>query len=86
MVFKKSYIWIVVGLVLTGVLIFLTHPLWCSHDYEVVRETGASCTHPGEVLSECRLCGKDKTETIEALGHSMRYETTEMEEVGESIY
>ncbi len=40
----------------------------CDHKWEVIENT-INCLTPGEKISQCILCGEEKTETSDALGH-----------------
>ncbi len=46
-------------------------PTVCTHSWEVVSSTNATCTTNGVKDSKCGKCGATMTETIPATGHSM---------------
>lgn len=82
----KRIIWGIVFLIGICAIVLLSHPLWCAHDFQPVNEIEATCKKSGTVYYECVLCYKEKEETTEPLGHDMRYDGVELEEVGESVY
>lgn len=82
----KRCVLIAVILVMVGIIVLLSHQLWCNHDFEVSYKKDATCIHSGEIGYECRFCGKSDVEPIEPLDHNMRYDSTELEEVGNSLY
>ncbi|MDE7302988.1 MAG: cadherin-like beta sandwich domain-containing protein [Oscillospiraceae bacterium] len=52
--------------------------LACVHDYQIneAGSTPAACTAAGENLYVCSICGGEKTETVNALGHDKNSEWT----------
>ena len=48
-----------------------TTPAPCSHNWEIVSSTAATCTVDGSKSSRCTLCGATLNETVSATGHSM---------------
>lgn len=68
---------------------FTSPGTYCDHEYYVVSEDPATCEEKGTVSYHCDLCGYDRTEKIDALGHDMsevsRKEPTEDAE-GEIVY
>ena len=52
--------------------------LACQHDYviDAAKSTPATCTNEGEDVSVCCICGKEKQETVAALGHDWSAEWT----------
>lgn len=68
---------------------FTSPGTYCDHQYYVVSEDPATCEEKGTVSYHCDLCGYDRTEKIDALGHDMsevsRKEPTEDAE-GEIVY
>ena len=45
-----------------------TTPAPCSHNWEIVRSTAATCTADGSKSSRCTLCGATLNETVSATG------------------
>lgn len=43
----------------------------CDHEYELVESVEAKCEEDGYEKYRCSLCGYEKTEEMEALGHEM---------------
>lgn len=43
----------------------------CDHKYELVESEAATCEADGFEKYHCDLCGLDKTETVDKLGHDM---------------
>lgn len=48
----------------------------CVHEYEAVHKTDATCTKEGELVYICKDCGKEKTKSIPAKGHTPGAEPT----------
>lgn len=44
---------------------------YCNHEYILVEAEPADCESGGFETYQCSLCGKNKTEKIEKLGHNM---------------
>ena len=42
----------------------------CNHDYKVISTVAATCEAGGSTTYKCSLCGEEKSETVNALGHS----------------
>ena len=42
----------------------------CKHDYKVISTVAATCEAGGSTTYKCSLCGEEKNETVNALGHS----------------
>ena len=56
--------------------------LACDHDYgepDSAKSTPATCTDAGENVYVCSICGGEKTETVNALGHDKNSEWTVVE-------
>ena len=41
----------------------------CSHQWQLVKSTEPTCTKAGKKTWQCSLCGKQKKESVKALGH-----------------
>lgn len=61
------------GLFVVSVLVgaFSDPATYCNHEYILVEAEPADCESGGFETYQCSLCGKNKTEKIEKLGHNM---------------
>lgn len=61
------------GLFVVSVLVgtFSDSATYCNHEYILVETEPADCESGGFKTYQCSLCGKNKTEKIEKLGHNM---------------
>ena len=59
------------GLFVVSVLVgaFSDPATYCNHEYIMVEAEPADCESDGFKTYQCSLCGKNKTEKIEKLGH-----------------
>ena len=43
-----------------------------NHDYQIIKQTEATCENTGTINYQCGYCGTTKTDIIDALGHEMK--------------
>jgi len=60
---------VLLALLLSTLLCWSSLSEGCTHQWETVSVTEATCEKAGKTLYRCSLCGKEKTEKIPALGH-----------------
>ena len=82
---KKNVTAVIIAILIVA-LVFISHPLWCSHDFEKVGEYEATCETAGIEYRRCQKCGLKREKEIKPLGHDMKHGKVDYSLIFETVF
>lgn len=83
---KLIVIMAVAALALFVLFVFMTHQVWCSHNFVTLSEEAATCTESGVEHWKCSKCGLKRDHETKPLGHELEDGETDTFLLGDIVF